>query len=62
MEEGQNIDEMAQEVEVMIESFGENVLEHIPIDTLLGLIKLLLAPMPTTFWQSLRSELDPIPI
>jgi hypothetical protein len=46
VEEGQNIDEMAQEVEVLIESFGEDILEHIPIDTLLALIKLFLAPMP----------------
>ena len=62
VEEGQNIDEMAQEVEVLIESFGEDILEHIPIDTLLGLIKLFLAPMPSAFWQTLRSHLDPIPI
>ena len=62
VEKGENIEDVAQVLEVLIESFGENVLEHIPIDTLLGLIKLLLAPMPTTFWQSLRSELDPIPI
>ena len=62
MEEGQNIDEMAQEVEVLIESFGEDILEHIPIDTLLALIKLFLAPMPSAFWQILRSQLDPIPI
>ena len=62
VEEGQNIDEMAQEVEVLIESFGEDILEHIPIDTLLALIKLFLAPMPSAFWQILRSQLDPIPI
>jgi len=51
---GENIEEMAQEVEVMIESFGE--------DILLGLIKLFLAPMSSAFWESLRSQLDPIPI
>ena len=62
VEKGENIEDVVQVLEVLIESFGENVLEHIPIDTLLGLIKLLLAPMPTTFWQSLRSSLDPIPI
>ena len=62
VEEGQNIDEMAQEVDILIESFGEDILEHIPIDTLLALIKLFLAPMPSVFWQSLRSHLDPIPI
>ena len=62
VEKGQNIEEMAQEVEVLIESFGKDILEHIPIETLLGLIKLFLAPMPPVFWQSLRSHLDPIPI
>ena len=62
MEEGQNIEEMAQEVEVLVESFGKDILEHIPIETLLGLIKLFLAPMPSAFWKALRSQLDPIPI
>ena len=62
MEEGQNIDEMAQEVEILIKSFGKDILEHIPIETLLGLIKLFWVPMLSVFWQSLRSHLDPIPI
>ena len=62
LEEGQNIDEIAQQVEVLIESFGEDILEHIPIDTLLGLIKLFWVPMLFVFWQTLRSHLDPIPI
>ncbi|MDE5074227.1 MAG: hypothetical protein O4861_10100 [Trichodesmium sp. St16_bin4-tuft] len=46
----------------MIASFGEKILEHIPIKTLLPLIKLFLAPMPPAFWENLRSQLDPIPI
>lgn len=58
---GENIEEMAQEVEVMIESFGEEILEHVPIDTLLGLRKFFLAPMSPAFWESLRSQLDPTP-
>ena len=51
----EKIEDMAQEVEVMIESFGEDILEHVPIDILLGLIKLFLAPMSPAFWDSLRS-------
>ena len=62
VEKGGNIEDAAQEVEVLIESFGENILEHIPIDTLLGLIKLFWVPMLSVFWQSLRSQLYPIPI
>ena len=49
-------------IEIVREGYLTGGDKYIPIDTLLGLIKLFWVPMLFVFWQSLQSQLDPIPI
>ena len=70
VELGETLEDMIENLKVGIDSHGVSLLEYLSVDTILDLIKLFMAPMPISFWESLRSRSgtdvlsppEPIPI
>ncbi|NEQ77930.1 MAG: DUF3854 domain-containing protein [Okeania sp. SIO2C9] len=62
VQQGETLEEVAQNIELAIEFHGKQILDYVSVDTIIDLIKLFMAPMPISFWEELRSQREPIPI
>ncbi len=61
---GENVEDMAKNLEMVVELHGKSIFDYVSVDTIIDLIKLFMAAMPISFWESLgmQVELMPIPI
>ncbi|NET16415.1 MAG: type II toxin-antitoxin system HicB family antitoxin, partial [Okeania sp. SIO1H6] len=62
VQQGETLEEVAQNIELAIEFHGKQILDYVSVDTIVDLIKLFMAPMPISFWEELRMQAEPIPI
>ena len=62
VQQGETLEEMAENIEFAVKTYGQYILEYVSVDTIMDLIKLFMAPMPISFWEELRTQVEPIPI
>ncbi|NET30333.1 bifunctional DNA primase/polymerase [Okeania sp. SIO1I7] len=62
VQQGETLEEMAENIEFAVKTYGQYILEYVSVDTIIDLIKLFMAPMPISFWEELRTQVEPIPI
>lgn len=62
VEQGETLEDTVANLERVIEIYGQSIFDYLSVDTIIDLIKLLMAPMPISFWEELRSQPEPIPI
>ncbi|NES67016.1 MAG: hypothetical protein F6K24_18070, partial [Okeania sp. SIO2D1] len=62
VQQGETLEEMAENIEFAVKTYGQYILEYVSVDTIIDLIKLFMAAMPISFWEELRRQVEPIPI